>query len=98
MSQVSETIKSQIGMMTILSVSGGRVLHSETGVVLPVSNGYRVRVEYDAGWDAYTVTREFKRGAKIFNKGSVSQVYCGELAEVVFRAGMFRSYEFGEVA
>lgn len=86
-------IKQQIGMGNVLSISGGRVIAIPNGIELPVSNGYSVRVEYDEGWDDYTVTRVFKRGDKEFIHGSVEHVYCGELGQMAYRAGMFRSWD-----
>lgn len=90
--EIRQTICEQIGFRTVLSISGGRVHPIDQGVSLPVSNGYFVRVEYDEGWDDYTVTRVFIRGGKEFIKGRREHVYCGELSEVAYRAGMFRSY------
>lgn len=86
-------IRKQIGMGNILSISGGRVIAIPNGIELPVSNGYSVRVEYDEGWDDYTVTRVFKRGDKEFIHGKAEHVYCGELGEMAYRAGMFRSWD-----
>ena len=56
-----------------------------------MSNGYSVRVQLTAG-DDYTVSRVFRRGPKEWIKGSLERVYCDEVGEVAYRAGMFRSY------
>lgn len=66
---------------------------TDNGVRLPVSNGYSVLVEYDEGWDDYTVTRLFVRAGKEFIKGKREHVYCSEVGEVAYRAGMFRSWD-----
>lgn len=85
------TIAEQIGRMTILSISGGRIRPIEGGIELPVGSGYSVRVEL-APSDTYTVSRVFRRGGKEWIKGSRSEVYCSEVGEVAYFAGMFRSY------
>jgi hypothetical protein len=85
-------IARQIGKMTILSISGGRITPLADGIELPVSNGYRVRVHLDAT-DTYTVERVLVRGGKEFAKGACSNVYFDEVGELAYRAGMFRSYD-----
>jgi hypothetical protein len=92
---VDETLR-QIGRMTVLGISGGRVLRDGEDILLPVSSGYRVRIHLDVAWDTYTVTREMKRGTKVFVKGVQSNVYCDEVGEVAYRAGMYKSYPFGD--
>lgn len=82
----------QIGMPIIFSVSGGRVRAIEDGIELPVGSGYSVRVQLTAG-DDYTVSRIFRRGAKEWVKGSAERVYCDDVSELVYFAGMFRSYD-----
>ena len=94
------TIVEQIGRMNVAAISGGRVGrvvkgNDIVGIDLPVSNGYHVSVVLDAS-DTYTVRRLFIRGSKVFNKGTITGVYCDELAEVAYAASCFRSYEFGE--
>lgn len=85
----------QIGKEVIFMVSGGRIRSIENGVELPVGSGYSVRVELDAS-DTYVVSRVFKRGAKEWIKGSVENVYCDEVAEKAYFAGMFRSHSDGK--
>src|SRR5690242_14353998 len=82
----------QIGAGTILSISGGRVQPIHDGIELPVGSGYSVRVEYDEGWDDYTVKRMFRRGGKEWVKGQAEHVYCDQLSQMAYRAGMFRSF------
>ena len=94
--EMRQTICQQIGMGNILSISGGKVIPTETGIALPVSNGYTVHVEYDEGWDDYIVSRVFKRGDKEFIKGRIDHVYCDQLSELAYRAGMFRSWDENE--
>ena len=92
---------SQIGRMNIFAISGGRVgvirENGETvGIVLPVSNGYRVSIKL--GWDdTYTVTRQFVRKGVVSDKGTVEGVYCTEIGEVAYKASCFRNVEFGKV-
>lgn len=85
----------QIGRMNVLAISGGRVKPIESGIELPVSNGYAVRVELTA-MDYYEVSRVFKRGQKLFVKGSRSDVDCFELAQAAYFASCFRSYDAQE--
>src|SRR5690349_829941 len=94
--EIRQIMRQQIGLGNILSISGGRVIATATGLELPVSNGYRVRVEYDEGMDTYIVTRVLKRGDKEFIKGQRRDVYCDELGEVAYKAGMFRSWDENE--
>src|SRR4051794_12576703 len=84
----------QIGRMNILAISGGRVEHRETGVTLPVSNGYSVTVDLDAS-DTYTVRRVFTRSgvAKVF--GEETYVHMEEVGESAYQASSFRSNSFG---
>lgn len=84
-----DEILRQIGRGNVLAVSGGLVLRTRDGVVLLCGNGYSVEVALDPT-DTYTVRRVFSRSGKRFVKGEVSDVYCTELAETVYRAGMFR--------
>jgi len=84
----------QLGRMNVLCISGGRVLRRETGVTLPVSNGYSVTVDLD-GNDTYVVRRVFKRGAKVWIKGEMVGVYCDEVGEVAYRASCFRNGPWG---
>lgn len=91
------TILEQIGRMNILAISGGRVLRRETGVTLPVSNGYRVTVDLAAN-DTYTVRRIFQRGSRTWIKGELTDVYCDQVGEQAYRASCFRSDDFGTVA
>lgn len=81
----------QIGMGNILSISGGRINALPDGIELPVSSGYRVRVRLTPA-DTYTVERVMVRGAKTFSKGLKTDVFCDQVGEQAYRAGMFRSY------
>jgi len=91
--EMRNTIRKQIGLGNILCISGGRVHPTPTGIELPVSNCYHVRVDYDEGWDDYTVTRVLKRGGKEFIKGRVEHVYCDQVGQMAYRAGMFLSWD-----
>lgn len=83
----------QIGRMNLFAISGGRVLRRDTGVTLPVGNGYSVTVDLAAN-DTYTVRRVFKRGAKVWVKGEQSEVYCEDVGEQAYQASSFRSYDY----
>jgi hypothetical protein len=76
----------QIGLWNVLATSGGRVIHRETGVTLPVARGYSVDI--DLNWlDLYTVQRiHTYRGSRRV-KGVVRDVYSDQVGEVVYRAG-----------
>lgn len=89
------TTLKQIGSMTVLAISGGRVtVESEGGIILPVSNGYSVRITLAAN-DTYTVERIFRRGTKVTLR-TVDNVYCDELSDVAYYASCFRSHpDFG---
>jgi hypothetical protein len=86
---------SQIRPVDLLAISGGRVVGRQTGVTLPVSNGYYVFIDL-AGNDTYTVRRVFKRGMNWFLKGEVEGVHAEDLSETAYRASCFRNVEFGE--
>jgi hypothetical protein len=86
----ARTLAAQIGPRTILAISGGRIYVRETGVTLPVSNGYRVTVDL-AGNDTYTVRRVFTRAGKTWIKGERSDVYCEQVGEVAYQASCFRN-------
>jgi hypothetical protein len=96
-----ETLR-QVGRMNVLAISGGRWHKDEyvTGeryfdIILPVSSGYRVRISLRAD-DTYTVTREMKRGAKMFVKGVQTYVFFDELGEVAYQASCYKSNSFGD--
>jgi hypothetical protein len=93
--ETRQEIVRQIGIMTIASVSGGRVRALPDGIELPVSHGYRVRVRLTPA-DTYTVQRVMVRGGKEFPKGERTDVYFDEVGEVAYYAGMFRSYNAEE--
>lgn len=93
-------IMAQIGTMNVLAVSGGRAVNirnedGETvGVLLPCGESRAVEVVLD--WlDLYTVRR-----VRLVNKGAErgtvvieatsEEVYCDQLAEVVYRASCWK--------
>lgn len=86
---------SQIGRMNLMAISGGRVIDSGHGVILPVGSGYKVTVDLD-GNDTYVVRRIMFRGTKAWIKGERANVYCDEVGEVVYYASCFRSYDEAE--
>ena len=91
----SKQLLAQIGTMNVLAISGGRVVRRETGVTLPVSNGYRVTVDLD--WsDTYVVRRIFQRGGKTWIKGEQRNVYFDEVGEAAYQASCFRNGAWGE--
>lgn len=94
-----ETV-AQIGRMTTLAVSGGRVVNlrndgGETvGVLLPCGESRAVEVVLD--WmDTYTVrrvrlvTKGASRGSVVV-EASTEGVYCDQLSEVVYRASCWK--------
>jgi hypothetical protein len=94
---VTRTMLEQIGRMTILATSGGRIVTDDEHdtITLPVSNGYRVVVKYNRGSDTYTVARTFTRAGRVFDKGTVTDVYADQLDDAVYRAGCFRNVPWG---
>jgi hypothetical protein len=93
--QAKELI-SQIGMMNLFAISGGRVhLTAEGSVQLKVGSGYSVIVEL-AGNDTYTVSRVYSKGLKTWVKGVQTNVYCDEVGEVAYQASCFVNVKFGE--
>lgn len=92
---INELIR-QIGPMTMLAASGGRYRRlSDTVLSLPVGSGYSVEVEYDTGWDDYTVRRVFTRGGKRWVKGETVHLYCDDIGEATYRASCFH-HPFGD--
>jgi hypothetical protein len=88
-------ILGQIGdgpLGNVAAISGGRVIPLPDGVELPVSNGVKVRVRL-AGNDTYTVQRIRVRGATEKLLGERIDIYAEDLAEIAYRAGMYRSYD-----
>ena len=85
----------QIGRMNLMAISGFRWMMEDGDMLLPVSSGYRVRIALMAD-DTYTVTREMKRGAKLFVKGVQEGVYCDEVGEVCYQASSYKSNDFGD--
>lgn len=90
----ARTVVRQIGR-NIYAISGGRVYDTGHGVILPVSNGFKVVVDLMAN-DEYRVRRLFMRGAKVFLHGERTGVYAEDLAEVAYYASCFRSYDANE--
>jgi len=88
-----DELLAQIGRMNLMAISGGRYEATETGVILPVGNGYSVTVDYD--WDdTYVVRRVFTRSAIERIKGEVRGVFCDEVGEQAYQASSFRSYDY----
>lgn len=85
----ARAVVAQVGRMNVLAISGGRVQVRETGITLPVRQGYSVTIDL-AFNDTYTVRRIFKRGDKVWVKGERENVYCDELGEAAYRASCYR--------
>ena len=91
----------QVGMHNLLAISGGRVVLDKDApgrypdILLPVGTGYRVRISLAAD-DTYTVTREMKRGSKLFVKGVQTEVYFTEVGEVCYQASCYKNVDFGD--
>lgn len=93
-----DTLKRQIGFMTVAAISGGRAVRVGPSTIdLPVASGYRVQITLEAN-DTYTVLRLFKRGGKMFVHGAVEGVYCDQVGEVAYRASCFRDGAFNAEA
>jgi hypothetical protein len=92
-----QELVAQVGTMTILSVSGGRVIAHRNAegealsVEFPVGQGYSVVVQLDFT-DTYNVYRV--RNRKIF--GEASDVFCDQISDLVYQAGMYVNVSFGE--
>lgn len=85
----------QIGPANIMAISGGRITVRQTGITLPVTQGYSVTVDL-AGNDTYTVRRIFKRGPKTWIKGEEAGIYCDAVGDAAYRAACFRNVPFRE--
>jgi hypothetical protein len=85
-----DELLAQIGRMNVAAISGGRVIRRETGVTLPVSNGYSVTVDLDPS-DTYVVRRVFTRAGQASVKGERCDVYCDEVGEIAYQASCFRN-------
>jgi len=80
----------QIGKTNVFAISGGRITPIPSGVDLPVSHGYNVRIELLAD-DTYRVSRIMKRAGKVTDKGSVDGVFCDEVGELAYYASCYRN-------
>jgi hypothetical protein len=81
----------QLGRNNLLAISGGRVISRESGVTLPISNGYSLTI--DLAWnDTYTVRRIFTRSGKAPIKAQLEGVYCEDLGDVAYYGSCFRSH------
>lgn len=86
-------LRQQIGRMTVLAISGGRVVRlGQSRVALPVSNGYFVLITIEAD-DTYSVSRVRIHGGKVFHKGSRTDVYCDDIGGAAYYASCFRSHD-----
>jgi hypothetical protein len=83
-----------IGKMNVLAISGGRVYDSGHGVILPVSNGYKVTVDL-APNDTYTVRRIRLVGFHVELHGEMTGIYDENVGEVAYEASCFENGPFG---
>ena len=84
-----------VGRMNLLAISGGRVQAiTETTISLPVRQGYTVEIEYKPVPDLYEVRRMFRRGLKVWNKGTETGIYADQLGDSAYRASCYLD-EFG---
>lgn len=87
---INSTTLRQIGAGNLLAISGGRYLQLDGYTVqLPVRYGYSVIVRYLPGEDCYIVQRLFRRGARVFFKGSEHPVYFDQVGESAYRASCY---------
>lgn len=94
---VAAVLLRQIGAGNVLAISGGRIVTTDDGAILPVRYGYTVEVELDRAADTYTVRRVFTRAGRRTVKGAVAGVYCDQVGETAYRASCFRD-PFGGAA
>ncbi len=93
----ADELRKQIGMMTILAVSGGRfVAYADAdgdvlSVSLPEGHGREVVVRLNA-LDYYDVSRVLN--GRVL--GIETDVDCTQISEAVYRAGMFANVTFGD--
>ena len=90
----NRVILQQIGIWNVGAISGGRVIGRESGITLPVSNGYSVEVDL-ASDDSYTVKRVFSRSGKR-TEYVLQGIYCENVGEIAYQASCFRNREFGQ--
>lgn len=94
-------VAAQIGLANMMAISGLRINTDKAApghypdLLLPVSSGYRVRISLDSD-DTYTVTREMKRGDKVWVKGTQEGVYCDEIGDVAYYASCYKNVDFGD--
>lgn len=84
----------QIGTMNVLAISGGRVQVRDTGITLPVGQGYSVEIDLDFS-DTYVVKRVYTRAGKRVVKGQVSDVFAFDIGETAYYASCFVNVDFG---
>lgn len=78
----------QIGRINVLSISGGRICHTETGVLFPVAQGYWVTVHLSSD-DTYVVRRVFYRSKHGKVKSEWRNVYAEQVGEIAYRASLY---------
>jgi hypothetical protein len=86
----AKIIRDQIGMMNVFAISGGRWTARETGITLPVSNGYSVTVDLTTS-DDYTVRRVYTRAGKVTIKGEYTGVHWDAVGELAYQASCFHN-------
>jgi hypothetical protein len=85
------TLLLQIGTMNVMAISGLRVHRRETGVTLPVADGWAVTVDLQHN-DEYTVRRTLTRGdgrTKIVREWE--GVYAGQVGEIAYKASCYEN-------
>lgn len=96
-----KVLRDQIGMMTVLAVSGGRwgAIRSADGeatigLILPCGTNRTVEVTLSF-WDTYTVRRyrqivNGKRMGEDILEHEATNVYCDEISEAVYSASCWK--------
>jgi hypothetical protein len=93
----------QIGTMTVLAISGGRVnalrnsKGDTVGVNLPVSRGWGVNVLLHPN-DTYTVQRTYTRSGTTTVKGQEDGIHADQISDTAYKAGMYVNVPFGDHA
>ena len=85
----------QIGTMNIMAISGGLVIPRNTGITLPVGEGYSVEIDLNF-MDFYDVKRVYTTENKRIIKGEVTDVDSSNVGRAAYYASCFVNRSFGE--
>lgn len=91
--EMAKELIAQIGWGNLAAISGGRIELSNGAVILPCGAGYAVMIQLDFS-DTYVVRRVFRRGDKVWVKGTQTNVYFDEVGEVAYQASCYVNVNF----